>query len=214
MLNKWRKTILALIAGVGSSVALNAGAVTIDLKYEFDGVEPIQTYATVDITQNVNGEDLDFSINYIGNLGPDADISKFYFNLTTPPDPVTNLAITSDNAPNSGYTVIGPDPSVAGGAGSSFDWGVDLGNGGGSSGNGILQFATFTLSADQAISVADLFEASFPNNTVPVNVAVHFQSTATSPGSETIGGVVPIPAALWLFGSGLLGLVGVARTRS
>lgn len=32
-------------------------------------------------------------------------------------------------------------------------------------------------------------------------------------GSETPGPVVPIPAAVWLFGSGLLGLVGVARRK-
>ena len=28
------------------------------------------------------------------------------------------------------------------------------------------------------------------------------------------GDVIPIPAAVWLFGSGLLGLVGVARRKS
>ena len=30
---------------------------------------------------------------------------------------------------------------------------------------------------------------------------------------EIVGGVIPVPAAVWLFGSGLLGLVGVARRR-
>ena len=31
--------------------------------------------------------------------------------------------------------------------------------------------------------------------------------------TDTGGGVVPVPAAVWLFGSGLMGLVGVARRR-
>jgi hypothetical protein len=30
----------------------------------------------------------------------------------------------------------------------------------------------------------------------------------------TSGAVVPLPAAVWLFGSGILGLVGVARRRN
>ena len=33
-------------------------------------------------------------------------------------------------------------------------------------------------------------------------------------GTQLIGSVVPIPAALWLFGSGLLGLVGIARKKA
>ncbi|MEA3242882.1 MAG: VPLPA-CTERM sorting domain-containing protein [Pseudomonadota bacterium] len=31
--------------------------------------------------------------------------------------------------------------------------------------------------------------------------------------SATASSVVPIPAAVWLFGSGLLGLVGIARRK-
>jgi len=39
--------------------------------------------------------------------------------------------------------------------------------------------------------------------------------TVTNPGGEIRGQiqVVPIPAAFWLFGSGLLGLVGIARRK-
>jgi hypothetical protein len=207
-MDKALRSFTALIMLASITLAQNASAVTINLVYEFDGMEPVQTYATVDITQN--GADLDFAINYVDYLGASADIHEFYFNLTSPPDPVTSLAITVDNHTTDPYTVIGSNPSIAGGAGSSFDWGVNLGNG---SANGNLQTATFTLSADQALSVSDLFETSFPNNTPPVNVAVHFQSTVTSPGSETIGGVVPVPAAVWLFGTGLLGLIGVARRK-
>ena len=35
----------------------------------------------------------------------------------------------------------------------------------------------------------------------------------TRPGSDFGQAVVPVPAAVWLFGSGLLGLVGIARRK-
>ena len=187
--------------------SVSASAFTFNLIYEFDGALPVQNYGTVEVTQN--GVDLDFVVEAdTATLGPEADINELYFNLI---NGFTGLSIVDNNAPNTDYEVIGPDPSVKGGAGASFDWGVDFGQGGGPPGNGILQFATFTLSADQPLLVSDLFEFSNPNNTPPVNVAVHFQSTDTPFDSEAVGGAVPIPAAAWLLGAGLLGLIGLRR---
>ena len=36
----------------------------------------------------------------------------------------------------------------------------------------------------------------------------------TNSGVSAIATVVPIPAAVWLFGSGLIGLIGVARRKA
>jgi len=44
--------------------------------------------------------------------------------------------------------------------------------------------------------------------TMPVNIPSH-----TLPGSGFGQAAVPIPAAVWLFGSGILGLVGIARRK-
>lgn len=41
----------------------------------------------------------------------------------------------------------------------------------------------------------------------------NFDITDIHVSSYTVTGVIPIPAAVWLFGSGLLGLVGVARRK-
>jgi hypothetical protein len=203
-----KKFIFALVIALNISLfSVSASAFTFNLVYEFDGALPAQSYGTVDVTQN--NDNLDFVVTAdTSTLGPNADINVLYFNLT---NSFTGLNILTNNAPRTEYEIIGPDPPVRGGAGAAFDLGVNFGQGGGSKGNGILQLATFTLSADQDLLVSHLFEFSNPNNTPPVNAAVHFQGTDTPFDSETVGGAVPIPAAAWLLGTGLIGLIGLKR---
>ncbi len=192
-------------------------ALVIDLNQEFDGNSSGTTsYGTVTVTQN--GNDLDFIITAnTANLGG-GDIHEFYFNLTSPPDPVTGLAVTVGNwlSASSKFTILGPNPSISGGAGASFDWGVSFGNGGGTSGNGVLTTATFTLSADQTLLVDDLLEWTATNNTPDVYMAVHFQDTDIfNADSEMVGGGAhaPVPAPIYLLGTGLIGLVGFRGRR-
>src|SRR5690606_9923552 len=107
------------------------------------------------------------------------DIHQFAFNL---PSGITGLTLSNSagitNDPViSAFTLYGPGFGIAGRAGSSFDYGVSFGNGAGfPNGNGVLTQATFTLSADQALSVDNFVsERSTTNNTPSVHVAVHFQ---------------------------------------
>jgi hypothetical protein len=192
-----------LIALCISLLSVSAPASTFNLNYEFDGALPVQSYGTLKVTQN--NDDLDFVITAdTSTLGSNADINVLYFNLI---NHFTSLNIVTSNAPAIEYEIIGMNPTVKGGAGAKFDLGVSFGQGGGPRGNGILQLASFTLSADQPLQVSDLFEFSHPNNTPPMHLAVHFQSTDTPAGSEMVGAAVPIPAAAWLLGSGLFGLI-------
>ena len=52
---------------------------------------------------------------------------------------------------------------------------------------------------DGLVNAPDIMPPSVPSHTLP--------------GSDFGQAVVPVPAAVWLFGSGLLGLVAIARRR-
>ena len=78
---------------------------------------------------------------------------------------------------------------------------------------------TFSWSANPTIPVTSDWDVTATGNTalVSVNSAVILPTSSAFPGFQpTFSGsltAVPVPAAVWLMGSGLLGLVGVARRR-
>lgn len=192
-------------------LAGSAQAVMLDLIYEFDGNANAGNivFGTVDLTQNGSSVDVTITANTV-NLGG-GDIHEFYFNLPNTVD-VNTLALSSSGGVSShtinAFTLLGANPSIAGGAGSSYDAGVSFGNGGGPPGNGTLTTATFSLTASGGLLVTDLLaEASSNNNTSASPLAVHFQGTSIfNATSETVG--VPEPASV-----ALLGLGGLAMLR-
>jgi len=101
---------------------------------------------------------------------------------------------------------------VAGGAGSSFEYGVNFGNGAGGPGNGVLKTANFTISANEALTLASLSPTSSTSQDIVVNFAAHVQGTSFVAGStsETVGGVVPEPSTAGLL---VLGLAALASRR-
>ncbi len=199
-LSRLPRILLALLVLVAPLAAAGpAAALQIALVHEFDGDLTDAAYATVDVVEN--GGDLDFTITLGGLLGAGEDLHELYFNLV---GSFTGLAITADDAPNSAYTLL-TSPSVAGAAGSSFTHGVSFGNGGGPQGNGVLQTASFTLSANEPLAVADLLLSSFTSGGIEAQMALHIQGTSTPNGSETVGGV-PEPSLFVLGGAAALAL--------
>jgi PEP-CTERM motif len=186
-----------------------ASATTFNLTARF-GTTNVASFGTVDVTE-VAGGDLLFEISLNpAAFGGTADFHEFYFNLD---DAITGAAITSPDVVQTAYTLAsGSNP--AGGAGSSFDFAVNFGNGAGPPGNGVLHGASFVLSASTDLAIADLLISSHVNTPLDVFFAAHVQGTAL-PGadSETVGAPVPEPSVLALAALGLVGLAGARRAR-
>jgi hypothetical protein len=207
MLRSWFSIAAALALGLFA--ANPAAAVSFPLNVEFDD-GTIGTYGNVEVTE-VAG-DLQFQITLDASLGAGADLHELYFNLV---GMETGLAISSSDVVTTAYTLL-TAPPVAGGAGSSFGFGVNFGNGAGAPGNGVLQTASFVLSADGALGVSDLLLSSSTSQDIEVYLAAHVQGTSLVPGvtSETVGSLVPEPGTLSLVLLGLLGLGAAGQRRS
>ena len=190
-----------------------ASALSIPLDVEFDDAVS-GDFASVTVTEDGGELRFEIAIGPGSDLGGEADLHEFYFNLT---GSFSGLSISSDDPQHPrGEYALASDPSVRGGAGSSFDFGVNFGNGGGPPGNGTLQTASFTLGAAQPLSIADLFETSTAaGGEVTVHFAAHFQNTSFANGSdsETVGGVIPEPGTGALLGLGLGILGALPRSR-
>lgn len=173
-----------------------------------------QDYLTVTISDSTTTVgDIDFNVvvntaNYPGSLS-NFGMDNFYFNYDN------SLSVNSSN-------ISDIDPSSwsvktnknAGGGFGFFEF--DL-KGSGSSRTELLSFSISNVSGDSIQSYAIGYEGATELAYFAAHVAGFDAGSGVTSGKfATVADpmVVPVPAALWLFGSGLIGLAGFAKKRS
>jgi len=195
--------LVALGAACFSSTAL-ASSVIFQFTFENDGDLSAPSYGSVEISDDTVDQ-LRFDITANTDvLGEGADVEQFGFNLDF------SDAVTLVSGTNS--ATIEADKRVKG-RNSRFDWVVDFGQG-----QPFFSSASFIIEGSglnlDAISLTDSGISS-QNNKPDAQFMAHIQSTSTSSGSESIGGMnIPIPAVAWLFPAGLITGLGWMRRKA
>jgi hypothetical protein len=179
---------VGLLACLVAGSAARATPFSLDVEFD-DGV--VGSFGTVELTELGDGSVLFEIALDAGALGGAPDLHRFYFNL---PSVITGVEISSSDTVNTPYTLSAGRP-VLGGAGSSFDYEVNFGSGAGPPGNGVLGSASFVVSADDALSIADFLVSSSTAQDIEVFFAAHVQGTDFGGSdSETVGTLVPEPS--------------------
>jgi hypothetical protein len=206
----------AVLLAAVSAAPVHAATVTYYLNQSNENILPDGTnYLTVKIDDEGTPGDINFTVSTVPGAFselPNFGIQSFGFN-----DPGNLLSASNISGP-SGW---GVSANTRQGGFGFFDWVV---SDGGQNRQDPLQFSITGVTVDTIDSYfgPSSGTAGQGNAWFAAHVT-DFGTSDTSITSAFFGGgdgpdfppaAVPVPAAVWLFGSGLLGLVGVARRRS
>jgi hypothetical protein len=202
----WSIVFVCLILPVNASADFIVPFDTAFSNYDPGDPEYTGDYGAVEVTQN--GDDVKFVVTAGPDLGGVADLQWLYLNTASEiaglslfsQDPATPAGTLNYdfNTSNTYYKADGDG---------FFDAVVDFG-----SGSPTLHGVEFLLSATNYLSADQFLAQSVGGDKGAFTIAAHWQNTMTDEGSEFVGGnPIPIPAAAWLLGSGLLGLIGFRR---
>jgi hypothetical protein len=167
-------------------------------------------YAQVTISDGLDG-DIDFSVQVLSGAfsvsGTNFGMQSFSFNYDN------SLSVLASNISDidPASWIISQDANAGGGFG-KFEFQLD------GTGSMRTELLTFSISGVTGDTVFDYATGSTLNPSSGEFFAAHIAGFDTTNGvtSAQFAGstpAVPVPAAAWLFGSGLLGLAGIARRR-
>ena len=210
-----------LLAAVAVS-PVQAATVTFNYTESFGAVPPDgpAPYATATFDDGGGSGSVTLTMAVAATVG-EADVTAMYFNLDPSLDPTTlSFLRVSGTGPTAADTTISTGVDAFGPVGGDgfydieFDFPPPPGQNDRRFNAGEDLVYTISL-AGLTASDFNFFGTPGPGgNAGPFLSVARFQSTGPDPfnGSDFVG-AVPVPAAVWLFGSGLLGLVGIARRR-
>lgn len=177
------KSVL-LAATLFSTAAANAST------YYLENNNLSQPGSLASVTLTNNGNDVDITVTAIA---PSLQLAGFGFNLLNNP-----ISISCNTLPQNYSCNVGTFQYNGGG---NFTDQADPANF--SVDNRFSEFSFTLLNHNE-----DDFVANANGNLFATHVYLDDGSTGFAHG-----GTVPVPAALWLFGSGLLGLIGISRRK-
>jgi hypothetical protein len=189
--------------GIKMNMKLLTNAILVASTFGFAGISNASMYylesnnlsqpgnlASVSLTDN--GSNVDITVTAID---PSLKVAGFGFNLAGNPASISCSTLPANYSCNVGSFTYD-------GSGNYTDQ-ADPANFGNSN-----RYSSFSF------TLLGYNEVDFITNTPQGNLfATHVYLSDGSTGFAFGGTVVPVPAAVWLFGSGLLGLVGIARRR-
>jgi hypothetical protein len=217
---KFKKYVLSAVALLAAAIVAPAQAATVTFNYDlsFGAVAPDAPapYATAVLDDGGSAGSVTLTMSVAGTVGG-ADITQMYFNLDPALDPTllsfirtggtgptaanTSISTGTDEYKADGdglYDILFEFPPPPGSDAAKFNAGEDL----------VYDITGIGLTA----SSFNFFSRP-DGGTGPFRSVARFQSTGSDgEGSDWVA-AAPVPAAVWLFGSGLLGLVGVARRK-
>lgn len=158
------------------------------------------SYLTVTIEDGLSPGDIDFTVlvnaDNFSHVGPNFGMDNFYFNYND------DLSVYSCNIknldPGSWNILTGYN---AGGSFGFFNFNIK------GTGSTRTELLTFTIAGVDGDTIYD-YALGYQNES-----DAYFAAHVAGSGAIFATSPVPVPAAVWLFGSGLVALIGIATNR-